>query len=221
MAIKDFRGKPIVGDDMSLKSFGMSERSGYAQSHTVFNEPEVHGVSQQKRNTQVRFGGGKNRARRNSVHRKVTTEDGMTVVQTRTAGRHQSTVKVQSVEGQMDLLEQHHAEPGVYCSLVAATPNRTSDLRLRERGSAVPKRFNSSFAMQTADVPDIPRSSYGDSIIGGSSMGRQGIATQQAGRLSRPPLDSRALTKPTTAEGSKRPRLFDRITVNTKELTDK
>ena len=139
----------------------------------------------------------------------------------RTAGRHQSTVKVQSVEGQMDLLERHHAEPGVYSSLVVDTPNRTSDLRQRERGSAVPKRFNSSFAMQTADVPDIPRSSYGDSIIGGSSMGRQGIATQQAGRLSRPPLDSRALTKPTTAEGSKRPRLFDRITVNTKELTDK
>ena len=48
VAIKDFSGKPILGDDMSLKSFGMSERSGYAQSHTVFNEPEVHGVSQRK-----------------------------------------------------------------------------------------------------------------------------------------------------------------------------
>lgn len=80
------------------------------------------------------------------------------------------------------------------------------------------------------ELPDIPRSTYGDSILG-SSIGRPGVNTAVQGgpRFKKPPLPlsqidlpkTKALTKPTTAEHGSNKRMLDRITINAKELTER
>lgn len=87
--------------DESQHSMHMTGRSSFAQS--LNGDITVDG--QAKRNPQVKFDQPKSKSkRRNSIYRKVTTEDGITIVSTKTA-KQRSSVRVKSVEGQMDLVD--------------------------------------------------------------------------------------------------------------------